>query len=468
MTDFSQEKFQKRLSILAIESQCKISLFRCYGSSIFSNRCAFSISLATHLNSMFSDSNTSMFSVSFYILISPLCRHGAGSLKLVSGMHYNGEWYLDKPHGNGILRYPDGSVLRGHFAGGSQEGCFIYYSSEGCIELRDYQSGNLLSSKLLQSPNEAVFTQVNGLINSRDFCKAVQISTNAQGDSSRFLVSGLDAEDCMTPVENLFRSEARDGSDLVKKDSIDSAIAKGPKDSDRSVKIKSTTDLEVKHSSKETENREQSRKYDASFVKEIELENLLQHFMSAFHKENEFFVRHQLSTVKICSEEMLQNAKDELCEITSAHQSNVSNLIASDTTSEDFQSVNSKIDDLTSKFDGLLDLCRSMLDKQDETEKRISALDVHVADIVSERNKKATEALQKSLDEKDTQLSMAENLYKCQICHECRQDCVVMPCMHMQTCSKCLAKIRSRGNGVTAKCPICRTNIHGEINIKLL
>ena len=404
----------------------------------------------------------------FYVLRSPLRRHGTGSLKLVSGMHYNGEWYLDKPHGNGILRYPDGSVLRGHFAGGSQEGCFVYYSSESCIELRDYQNGNLLSSKVLQSPSGVVSTQIDGLVNSRDFYEAVQISTDALGDSSQSSVSGHDGEDCMTPVESLLLPEARYCSDLVKQDSNDSAIVKDPKNSDRSVKIKSTTDLKVKNSCKETEHRERSRRYDPSFVKEVELENLLQHFMSAFHKENEFFVRHQLSTVKMCSEEMLQNAKDELCEITSAHQSNVSNLLASDATNEDFQSINSKIDDLTSTFDGLLNLCRSMLDKQEETEKRISALDVHVADIVSERNKKATEALQKCLEEKDAQLSMAENLYKCQICHECRQDCVIMPCMHMQTCSKCLAKIRSRGNGVTAKCPICRTNIHGEINIKLL
>lgn len=383
-------------------------------------------------------------------------------------MHYNGEWYLDKPHGNGILRYPDGSVLKGHFAGGAQEGCFVYYSSEGCIELRDYQSGNLLSSKVLQSPNGLMYTQDYSLINSRHLCKAVQISASARGDGSQLFSSDNDDEDCTTPVETSFLAEAQNESDLIKQDFNDAAIVKSLKGVDRSVKIKSTMDLEVKHSTKEIENRVKSRSYESSFVKEIELENVLQHFMSAFQKENEFFVRHQLSAVKICSEEMLQNAKDELCEITNAHQSNVSNLLASDTTNEGFQNINSKIDDLTSKFDGLLDLCRSMLDKQDETEKRISALDVHVADISSEKIKKETEALQKCLEEKDAQLSMAENLYKCQICHECRQDCVIMPCMHMQTCSKCLAKIRSRGNGITAKCPICRANIHGEINIKLL
>ena len=74
-------------------------------------------------------------------------RHGPGSLKLISGMRYEGNWYLDKPHGRGMLIYPDGSILRGHFAGGLNEGGFVYHSSDGYIELQDYKGGCLLTSR---------------------------------------------------------------------------------------------------------------------------------------------------------------------------------------------------------------------------------------------------------------------------------------------------------------------------------
>ena len=65
-------------------------------------------------------------------------------------MRYNGEWYLDRPQGKGMLIYPDGSILKGYFAGGLSEGAFTYYSREGYIDLVDFKGGSLVRSRPLQ------------------------------------------------------------------------------------------------------------------------------------------------------------------------------------------------------------------------------------------------------------------------------------------------------------------------------
>ena len=76
----------------------------------------------------------------------------------MSGLQYRGYWYVDKPHGFGYLIYPDGSVLKGHFAGGLQQGGFEYLSADGNVELRDYHSGNLIASRRIQEENSKTFT----------------------------------------------------------------------------------------------------------------------------------------------------------------------------------------------------------------------------------------------------------------------------------------------------------------------
>lgn len=78
------------------------------------------------------------------------CRHGFGRLEFASGMRYNGEWYLDRPQGRGMLIYPDGSILKGHFAGGLSEGSFTYYSSNGYVDLLDFRGGCLIKSRSMQ------------------------------------------------------------------------------------------------------------------------------------------------------------------------------------------------------------------------------------------------------------------------------------------------------------------------------
>ena len=69
-------------------------------------------------------------------------------------MQYSGEWYLDKPHGKGMLIYPDGSILKGHFAGGLSEGCFTYYSVDGHVELQDFKGGCLIKTRLLHKAGD--------------------------------------------------------------------------------------------------------------------------------------------------------------------------------------------------------------------------------------------------------------------------------------------------------------------------
>ena len=80
-------------------------------------------------------------------------RHGFGCLELASGIRYNGEWYLDRPQGKGMLIYPDGSILKGYFAGGQHEGSFTHYSSSGHVELLDFRRGCLVKSRPLRQMN---------------------------------------------------------------------------------------------------------------------------------------------------------------------------------------------------------------------------------------------------------------------------------------------------------------------------
>lgn len=54
----------------------------------------------------------------------------------------------------------------------------------------------------------------------------------------------------------------------------------------------------------------------------------------------------------------------------------------------------------------------------------------------------------------------------CQICFERRRDVVVLPCMHFQFCRQCLLEsFKAPGN---RKCPLCRVNVTGELNMNLL
>ena len=94
--------------------------------------------------------------ICFVYLTNGLCffpRHGFGCLELASGLRYNGEWYLDRPQGKGMLIYPDGSILKGYFAGGLCEGSFTHYSSSGHVDLLDFRRGCLVKSEPLRQMN---------------------------------------------------------------------------------------------------------------------------------------------------------------------------------------------------------------------------------------------------------------------------------------------------------------------------
>ena len=200
---------------------------------------------------------------------------------------------------------------------------------------------------------------------------------------------------------------------------------------------------------------------------EIDLESLSEHFLHAIQVENEFFIKHQMSKVKLCCEEMLLGAQKELCQISETHLNAMKRLKVLHDTKDGLAEVKSKMNEITEKFDSILNLCRSILDRQDETEKRISTLDIHVADMNEEREKSCNESLKETLRKKENELSAAESAMNCNVCQDRRRDCVLMPCMHMHTCFRCIKAIRRSSSVGNAKCPICRSTIQGEIHLKL-
>lgn len=202
-----------------------------------------------------------------------------------------------------------------------------------------------------------------------------------------------------------------------------------------------------------------SRKEDGiSTSSEINLDSLLEKLLHTVQRENEFFIKHMISKVNIHCQEMLFGAQKELCEITErqAKRGSMHALM-------NVKNIEKKMDQLTEKFDGILNICRSVLDRQEETEKRISALDIHIAEMYDNGTIKS---LQDDLKKKDEEISAAESAMNCQVCQERPRDCVLMPCMHMHTCFTCIDKIRGP-HGISPKCPICRASVQGEIRLKL-
>ena len=57
-------------------------------------------------------------------------------------------------------------------------------------------------------------------------------------------------------------------------------------------------------------------------------------------------------------------------------------------------------------------------------------------------------------------LEESRNARSCQICFKERRDCIIMPCMHLLYCGKCVAELKRKGN---SRCPACRGPISGEV-----
>eukprot|EP00795_Rhopilema_esculentum_P017708 gene17708-9368_t len=364
------------------------------------------------------------------------CRHGYGSLKLVSGLQYRGYWYVDKPHGFGYLIYPDGSVLKGHFAGGLQQGGFEYLSADGNVELRDYHSGNLIASRRIQAENNC--------------SKHETVACNR---------SGNEADD--TPSRNLPTSGSlsSNGETKVKPKkirSIEELIEKAEKMIEPATTSNEDECTKLEASSPYTEK-------DGDAVYQVDYWNAVEHLVHILSSENRFFMKQQLSLVNSCCQEMLFEAQKSLSEITEVEKND--SLIKSLTSvnNETVEMLNTKLDKMVSQSDGVLDLCRSLLDRQDQVDKRISSLDVNVSAInVANADH---DRLKKQISELEEKVSKAETKISCQICHEMEKNCVLMPCMHMDACRLCIENIRRRQGG-SAKCPICRVTIQGEINLK--
>lgn len=223
---------------------------------------------------------------------------------------------------------------------------------------------------------------------------------------------------------------------------------------------------EAHHNEESSEEHVHAKGEDPCITGEIDLDWLLEHLLHTVQLENEFFINTQMSKVKICCDEMLVNAQMAMSEVTERHMSIIEELPMPKDTRDMMKDLNLKIDQIAEKFDGVLDVCRSILDKQDGAEKRISALDVHVAEFVEAKEKSETESLKKALKKKDEELIAAEGAMNCQICQDRPRDCVLMPCMHMHTCHKCINEMRNRNMGAY-KCPICRSSIQAEIRLKL-
>mmetsp|Transcript_34282 Transcript_34282/g.33511 ORF Transcript_34282/g.33511 Transcript_34282/m.33511 type:complete len:124 (-) Transcript_34282:408-779(-) len=64
-------------------------------------------------------------------------REGFGILKFTKGDTYEGEWLQDRMHGKGILAHPEGSVYEGIWEEGSKvEGMGIYKYANGNLAIR--------------------------------------------------------------------------------------------------------------------------------------------------------------------------------------------------------------------------------------------------------------------------------------------------------------------------------------------
>tara|TARA_Y100001972_G_C7635533_1_gene319054 strand:- start:271 stop:639 length:369 start_codon:yes stop_codon:yes gene_type:complete len=57
-------------------------------------------------------------------------------------------------------------------------------------------------------------------------------------------------------------------------------------------------------------------------------------------------------------------------------------------------------------------------------------------------------------------LTNIEN-FLCKICFESYSDCIIMPCMHFNSCEKCLIKMNDQ------KCPFCRISFDKYIKVFL-
>ena len=109
------------------------------------------------------------------------------------------------------------------------------------------------------------------------------------------------------------------------------------------------------------------------------------------------------------------------------------------------------------------DMTRALNQKQTAMQDALKELQGSANEERISREERASlrEEVQRLKDEKEK----LEDLTKCQICHEKTRDCIIMPCMHMKTCSHCLRTIRNQNRD--ARCPICRGAIQGEIHCKL-
>jgi len=379
------------------------------------------------------------------------CRHGFGCLELASGLRYNGEWYLDRPQGKGMLIYPDGSILKGYFAGGLCEGSFTHYSSSGHVDLLDFRRGCLVKSEPLRQMNycEDVPCSLSKTMNLRQKEKVDDevllleknlFSTERQKEQLGRLSSLSDVKKKIESITNQDAIAAKDEGSVNKNTCFVANVEENP-----------------------TEVWE-NNKNDETIAGEVDLDDLLEHLLNSIQLENEFFIKHQMSKVKLYCEDMLSIAAKELEKISVDHRREVVKLDTVNGTRKRIDEVSSKVDEMTGKFDGVVNLCESILDGLEKTGDRISALDVHVAEISEGKERETIESLKEVVKKKEGELSEAESALNCHICQDRRRDCVVMPCMHMETCSKCIRRLRQQSS--TVLCPICRGGIRGEIHIE--
>eukprot|EP00794_Sanderia_malayensis_P000309 gene309-939_t len=196
--------------------------------------------------------------------------------------------------------------------------------------------------------------------------------------------------------------------------------------------------------------------------------NDLKTFTETFRKEIEFFMKHQLSAVKICCEEMLINANEEVHRRTklSLMHNNDDNRDLSDKIGK----VESKIDVLSDRLDGIVQLCRSMMDRQERTDQTLSSVSISLSELdqlkILASCQEEIHSLQKKVKEQNAIIEKNEELTKCHICVEKQRDSILIPCMHMDACSDCIQKIRAR-EYENAKCPMCRTVIQAQITRQL-
>ena len=65
-------------------------------------------------------------------------------MNFLSGAEYEGEWFYDKMHGVGLMKFPDSTMFQGVWRENKPQGCGVFTWPDGRREYREYKYGDLV------------------------------------------------------------------------------------------------------------------------------------------------------------------------------------------------------------------------------------------------------------------------------------------------------------------------------------